>query len=56
MQPYGNTKIRHNYRNHPYKLLHGLGNWWEDFDTFGKKKARQKSKKNIREQLRGYYE
>jgi hypothetical protein len=38
------------------KTLSGLSNWWEDFDTFGKKKARQKSKKIIREQLRGYYE
>ena len=52
MQPYGNTKIKHNYRNHPYKLLHGLRNWWEDMGTCGKKQARQKSKQHIRNQLR----
>jgi hypothetical protein len=51
MQPYGNRKIKHNYRNHPYKLLHGLKNWWEDMDTCGKKKARQEAKKHIRNQL-----
>jgi len=52
MQPYGNTKIRYNYKNNSYKVLHGLKNWWEDMNTCGKKKARQKSKQIIQNQLR----
>ena len=52
MQPYGNRKIRHNYRNNPYKLLQGLRNWWEDMNTSGKKQERQRVKKYIRNQLK----
>jgi hypothetical protein len=52
MQPYGNRKLKHNYRNHSYKTLHGCKNWWEDMCCSGKKKARQESKKIILKQLR----
>jgi len=51
MQAYGKKKIRHNYRNHSYKLLHGLGNWWEDMGYGNKKSARQEAKEKIRKYL-----
>ena len=44
MQPYRNTKIRYNYKNHSYKELQG----WEDFNTFGKKKLDKNLKKLLK--------
>lgn len=55
MQPYGRKKIRYNYRNHPYKDLHGQQNWWEDMCDIGKKKARQEAKNKIRNYLKWQY-
>lgn len=51
MQAYGKKKIRHNYRDHSYRVLQGGENWWEDMSYGNKKGARQKSKEKIRKYL-----
>jgi len=48
MQAYGKKKIRHNYRDHSYRVLQGGENWWEDMSYGNKKGARQEAKEKIR--------
>jgi hypothetical protein len=53
MKPYGRRINHHNYEDiHP---RHGHVNWWEvELNTINKKKERQQSKKEIKEQENAY--